>query len=70
LEEDTVAINALPDVDYLVGKLSWLIEHPEEILKISKNARAFIEREHDYKDIAKTYINVWNISKEGKDASM
>jgi glycosyltransferase involved in cell wall biosynthesis len=70
LEEDTVAINALPDVDYLVEKLSWLIEHPEEILKISKNARAFIEREHDYKDIAKTYINVWNISKEGKDASM
>lgn len=59
LEEDTVVINALPDVDYLVNKLSWLIEHPEKILEISQNARAFVEKEHYYIDIAKKYIESW-----------
>lgn len=59
LQDDTVAINALPNVEYLVEKLEWLILNPENIIKISKNARAFIEREHDYKDVAKKYIKIW-----------
>jgi glycosyltransferase involved in cell wall biosynthesis len=59
LEEDAVAINALPDVDYLVKKLSWLIDHPEKIMGISKNARAFVEKEHYYKKIAEKYIQNW-----------
>ena len=59
LEEDTVVINALPDVAYLVQKLSWLIERPEKILEISKNARAFVEKEHYYKDIAQSYLDTW-----------
>lgn len=59
LQEDAVAINALPDVNYLVKKLSWLIEHPEKIMEISKNARAFVEREHCYKKIAEKYLAVW-----------
>src|SRR5690606_4466466 len=45
IEEDTVAINALPDVGNLVEKLSMLIENRGKIKAISKNARAFIERE-------------------------
>ncbi len=59
VEEDTILINALPEVDYLVKKLSWLIEHPEKILEISKNAREFVEREHYYKTIAKKYLDTW-----------
>lgn len=59
LEADTVAINALPDVDYLVEKLSWLIENPEKITEISKNARAFVEKEHYYKNIAQKYLSTW-----------
>ncbi|WP_066224780.1 glycosyltransferase family protein [Formosa haliotis] len=59
LEENTVAINALPDVNYLVEKLSWLICNPDIILKISKNARTFIEKEHFYKTIAKNYLSTW-----------
>lgn len=59
INEDTVAINALPDADYLVKKLSWLIENPDKIIEISKNARAFIEREHHYVKIAKQYITIW-----------
>lgn len=28
-------------------------------MEISKNARAFIEREHHYVKVAKTYVEVW-----------
>ena len=60
LQEDEVAINALPDVEYLVEKLSFLIENPNKIEEIGKNARKFIEKEHDYKLIAKKYLDTWN----------
>lgn len=59
LQENTVAINALPDVSNIVKQLEWLIEKPENILEISKNARAFIEKEHDYLKVVKTYLNTW-----------
>lgn len=61
LEEDKVCINALDNVDYLFDKLKELILHPEKIELISKNARAFIEREHDYKKIAKLYLEKWSV---------
>lgn len=57
---ERVAINALPDVDYLVAKLSFLIENPEEIIAIGKRARAFVEKEHDYIKIATQYLETWN----------
>ncbi len=60
LQEDEVAINAKPDVDYLVEKLSMLIENPSMIEKISSNARSFIGKEHDYIKIAEKYLAVWN----------
>ena len=56
---EKVAINALPDVDYLVSKLSFLIENPEEIIKIGKRARDFIEKEHNYIVIAEKYLEIW-----------
>lgn len=59
LEEDTVAINALPNANQIVNKLSWLIENPEKLLVISKNARSFIEKEHNYLNIAKRYLEIW-----------
>ena len=57
--ERKVAINAIPDVDYLVSELSYLIDNQFEILKIGKQARQFIEQEHDYIKCAKKYIEVW-----------
>jgi hypothetical protein len=60
---ENVAINALPDVDYLVSQLSFLIENPNEIITIGKRARTFIEKEHDYVKIANRYLDVWNLSK-------
>ncbi|QIH38288.1 glycosyltransferase family 4 protein [Flavobacterium sp. Sr18] len=57
---EKVNINALPDVDYLVNELSFLIENPESIVAIGKRARAFIEREHEYVNIASQYLKAWN----------
>ena len=61
IKEDTVVINALPDVSNIVKKLSWLIENPKERNYISKNARKFIEEFHDYKKIANKYLEAWAI---------
>ena len=59
LKENSVAINALPNVHDIVEKLEWLILHPEKIIEISKNARKFIEKEHDYITISKCYLDIW-----------
>ncbi len=56
---EEVAINALPDIAYLVTKLSYLIENPEKIIAIGKSAREFIEKEHPYVGIADKYLKVW-----------
>ena len=61
IKEDSIAINALPDVSKIVEKLSWLIENPLQLKSISKNARKFIEEHHDYKNIANKYLKTWNI---------
>lgn len=56
---ERVCVNALPDVDYLVKEISFLIENPNEIVAMGKRARAFIEQEHDYVKIAERYLAVW-----------
>jgi hypothetical protein len=55
-------VNALPNEHELAKKLSFLIENPEIISKISINARNFIEKEHHYQMIATKYLTCW----EGK----
>lgn len=62
LEEDEVAINALPDVNYLVEKLSFLIENPSKLIAIGKNASNFIQKEHNYIYIAEKYLDKWTTS--------
>jgi len=59
LAEDTVAINALPDANAIVEKIIWLIENPSKIIEIGKAARAFVEKEHDYKKSAQGYLTTW-----------
>ena len=59
LQEDEVAINALPDVNYLVEKLSYLIENPSEINRIGQNAIQFIHKEHHYITQAQKYLTIW-----------
>lgn len=57
---ERVAVNALPDAAAIARELSYLIENPDEIDAISKRARAFIEKEHNYIDIAESYLKAWN----------
>jgi len=57
--EQRVAINALPNVNALVNELSYLIENPIEIEAISKRAREFIEKEHEYIAVARKYLEKW-----------
>ena len=59
LEEDTVAINALPDAFKIAKKLEWLILNPNKILEISKNAREFVEKHHNHINVANQYIEKW-----------
>ena len=58
---ERVCVNAIPDIDYLVNELSFLIENPDEIEAIGKRARAFIEQEHDYIKITQKYLDAWNL---------
>lgn len=60
LEENTVAINALPDVNYLVEKLEWLIKNPTQIESIGNHANSFIKDKHNYIKIAQRYLDTWN----------
>ena len=61
LDIDTVAINMTPDATLIAEKLEHLIVNPEKIERISKNARRFIEKEHDYITIAKKYLETWTL---------
>jgi hypothetical protein len=57
--KEKVNINAKPDVDYLVNELSFLIENPNEIIAIGERARMFVEKEHNYIQIAQKYCDTW-----------
>ncbi|WP_405575656.1 glycosyltransferase [Winogradskyella sp. Asnod2-B02-A] len=59
IEEDTIAINALPDAKKIAGKLEWLILNPDKIIEISSNARQFVERHHNYISCAQMYLKTW-----------
>lgn len=56
---EKVAINALPEANLIVEQMSFLIENPEQIATIGKNARAFVEKEHHFIKIAENYIESW-----------
>ncbi|MGK4567636.1 glycosyltransferase family protein [Flavobacterium sp. 3HN19-14] len=58
--ENSVNINAKPNADDLVEKLSHLIENADEIIAIGQRARHFIEKEHHYKTIAQKYTEKWS----------
>jgi glycosyltransferase involved in cell wall biosynthesis len=57
---EAVAVNALPDVDYLVQQLTYFIEHPQEIATMGARARAFVSNKHDHLQVAQQYLNCWS----------
>ena len=58
-EDQMPLVEAKPDVNYLVTKLSELIENPNKMIEISTRARKFIEKNHNHIAIAQKYINTW-----------
>jgi len=59
--DKTIAINAIPNVSDIEKNLSYLIENPFEIETIGQNARNFIHKYHNYIEVAKKYVNSWNV---------
>lgn len=59
---NSVAIDTKPIVDGIVIDLEKLIHNPEQLLEISKRARKFIEGQHDFRLIAKSYLKAWENS--------
>jgi len=57
--KDKVVVNVLPNVDQIYTELERLILNPEMIQEIGRNARKFIEEEHNYIAIAKSYVKVY-----------
>lgn len=61
--KERVAINALPDSEKIAEELEELVLNPNHIETIGRNARAFIEREHDNVTVAKKYLETWKNSR-------
>ena len=59
ITEDEVCVNALPNSIEIADKLSWLIDNPNKIIEIGKNARKFIEEHHHYKKVAEKYLEAY-----------
>lgn len=59
IKENTIAVNALPNADAIAKQLEWLITNPKQLIKISKNARAFVETHHNHINCAKLYLEKW-----------
>jgi glycosyltransferase involved in cell wall biosynthesis len=60
-EVDSVpVIDATPDVDDLVKKLSDLIENPASILELGKQARDYVIAHHDSIQIAEEYLKYYD----------
>lgn len=55
-------INVLPNRDDVIKKLSEIMENPERITSLSDMSRKYIQKHHDYIQVAQSYINFWNTS--------
>lgn len=55
-----VAIDATPYPNQIANELEQLIEHPERMQEIAKNARAFVEKHHNHLNVAQKYLDIWS----------
>ncbi len=61
---ERVAVHATTDAQQIANAIIELVNNPESLFQISKNARKFIESHHDYKVIAQQYLDTWGSKKE------
>lgn len=55
----TVAVDATPNPQQIAQDIIELVMHPKKMLAISKNARQFVEENHNYCLITQKYIDCW-----------
>ena len=58
-EENMPIINPIPDKEDIFNKFSSLVENIDSIEDIGKNSRKFVEKHHNYIDVAMKYIDFW-----------
>ncbi len=58
--QEIPVIDAQPDVNYLVNQLEKLIENPQELITLGLKARDHVLHYHDYKNIAKQYLDLYH----------
>lgn len=56
-------VNVVPDEDDVYRKLEQLVLHPDDVERRSAGSRLYIERHHNYCDVARQYIDFWTNSK-------
>lgn len=52
-------INVLPQEEDVYEKLSWILNHKEEVLELKRQSLLYIERYHDHLTVAKQYLDFW-----------
>ena len=52
-------INICPDVDQICSAIKDLISNRDKIESMGLNGRKFVEKYHDYREIAKQYIEIF-----------
>ena len=52
-------INPIPDRDDIYNKILNLVENIDSIETIGVNSRKFVEKHHNYIDVAMKYIDFW-----------
>ena len=52
-------INVLPNEDDVFQKLEWLVLNSEKIPRLSAESRAYVEKHHCHRKVARQYIDCW-----------
>lgn len=54
-------INIVSDVDQICSKIEDIIQHKESIEELGRKGREFLEKYHNYREVAKEYVRVFGL---------
>lgn len=57
--DECPVIHIEPDADQIYSQLEWLVKNKEQVPEIGKQSREFVERYHDYKIVARQFLEAW-----------
>lgn len=52
-------VNVRPTEDDVCRQLAWLVEHRDQVPRLSRESRLYVERHHDYRLVARAYLDFW-----------